>query len=195
MAPIGGPPRLLVGLGNPGASYERTRHNAGFWFVDAFAAERGVRFRGEARTGGETASLEGPAGLVHLLKPMGYMNRSGHAVAGFARYHKIPPGQILVAHDELDFAPGIVRLKLGGGHGGHNGLRDIVAQLGDAGFLRLRLGIGHPGDRDLTASYVLSRAPADEARALGEAIAAALAVMPVILSGDVPAAMNRLNTR
>jgi peptidyl-tRNA hydrolase, PTH1 family len=187
--------KLLVGLGNPGAAYERTRHNAGFWFLDAFAEQRSARFRIESRIGGETASCEGPAGIVLLLKPMGFMNRSGHAVSSLARYHKIRPDQILVAHDELDFEAGVARLKMGGGHGGHNGLRDILAQMGSGEFMRLRLGIGRSPDRAVTADYVLSRPSQEESRAIMDGVERALAVMPMLLSGDLPAAMNSLNTR
>jgi len=187
--------KLLVGLGNPGIQYQRTRHNAGFWFLGELSLRNGVRFRSEARLQGETAVVDGPGGLVHLLKPMTYMNRSGHPVAMFARYHRVQPGEILVAHDELDFEPGVVRLKIGGGHGGHNGLRDIIANLGSADFVRLRLGIGHPVDRAVTAAYVLASPPPEDRRAILEALQRAIDVMPVLLSGDLSAAMNRLNAR
>jgi PTH1 family peptidyl-tRNA hydrolase len=189
------PLKLLVGLGNPGSQYRHTRHNAGFWFIDELASAYGARFRSEARIQGETAIVDGPGGPVCLIKPMTFMNRSGQAVSVFARYYRLPTAQILVAHDELDFQPGVVRLKLGGGHGGHNGLRDIIAHLGSADFVRLRLGIGHPVDRALTTAYVLANPSTEDARAILEAVRKAVDVMPSLLSGDLSLAMNQLNVR
>lgn len=188
------PVSLIVGLGNPGAEYERTRHNAGFWFVEALARERGERFKHESKYHGEVCKLRIGGEEVWLLKPQTYMNRSGQAVAALARFYKIPPEAILVAHDELDFPPGTVRLKQGGGHGGHNGLRDIIAQLGNE-FLRLRIGIGHPGEaRDVTG-YVLGKPPESEHRLIEESITDALTVVPKLLEGEVQKAMNVLNGR
>lgn len=186
--------KLLVGLGNPGVQYQRTRHNAGFWLLDEVALRLGVKFRNEPRCQAETATACGPSGALLLLKPMGFMNRSGQAVVTMARYLKLPAEQILVAHDDLDFEPGVVRLKIGGGHGGHNGLRDIIAVLGSAGFLRLRLGIGRPSDQRPSADYVLSKPPEPEERAIHNAIQRAVELLPSICAGDVAPAMNRLNS-
>lgn len=185
--------RLIVGLGNPGARYEGTRHNAGFALLDALARRSHVEFRAESRFHGATAQL--PGTRVRLLKPGTFMNESGRAVQGMAAYFDIEPAQILVAHDELDLPPGTVRLKQAGGHGGHNGLRSIGQQLGALDFLRLRLGIGHPGQADQVTPYVLGRAPADERDALAGAIERALDVLPDVLDGRLEAAMQRLHTR
>ena len=146
---------LIVGLGNPGPKYEQTRHNAGFWFVDEVARRYRLDFAVDSRSQGLTARMDWEGEKIHLLKPMRYMNLSGGAVSAVAGFYKIQPSRILVAHDELDFEPGVVKLKVGGGHGGHNGLRDIVARLGSADFARIRLGIGHPGNRDEVVGYVL----------------------------------------
>ncbi len=186
--------KLLVGLGNPGAQYERTRHNVGFWLVDELAYRFGVKFRADARCRAEAAAANRSGGALLLVKPMGYMNRSGQAVATIARYYKVPVEQILVVHDDLDFEPGVVRLKVGGGHGGHNGLRDIIAVLGSSGFVRLRLGIGRPSDGRPTADYVLSRPPEEQERAIHDAIRRALELLPAICDGDLALAMNQLNS-
>lgn len=146
----------LVGLGNPGPDYARTRHNAGFWFVDLAALRYGASFRSESKFFGETARLRIGRTDVLMLKPMTFMNRSGQSVAAFANFYKLKPAQLLVAHDELDLSAGTMRLKLGGGHGGHNGLRDIHKSQGE-GYRRLRVGIGHPGDKSLVLNYVLGR--------------------------------------
>lgn len=185
--------RLIVGLGNPGARYDGTRHNAGFALLDALVQRSGAEFRAESRFHGDTAQW--PGTRVRLLKPDTFMNESGRAVQRMAAYFDIEPAQILVAHDELDLPPGTVRLKQAGGHGGHNGLRSIGQQLGALDFLRLRLGIGHPGQADQVTPYVLGRAPADERDALAGAIERALDILPDVLEGRLEAAMQRLHTR
>lgn len=185
---------LVVGLGNPGRKYERTRHNAGFWLVDAVAEQAGVAFKAEKRFAGETAQVTMDGQACHLLKPATYMNRSGQAVTAMANYFRVPVERILVVHDDIDLPPGTARLKRGGGHGGHNGLRDIVAALG-SGFARLRLGVGHPGHSDDVVDYVLRTPPADERALIMEAIGEAVDVLPQVLAGDSEKAMNRLHTR
>ena len=149
--------KLIVGLGNPGKEYEKTRHNAGFWWVDAIASAKGAAWKKETKYSGWTAKVsEGGADFL-LLKPSTYMNESGRSVSPLARFFRIEPPQILVVHDELDLAPGVIKLKLGGGTGGHNGLTDIAEAMDSKDFWRLRVGIGHPGDRDLVADYVLDK--------------------------------------
>jgi peptidyl-tRNA hydrolase, PTH1 family len=190
----GEPLKLIVGLGNPGTEYARTRHNAGFQFVDELAARHGADFRSEPRHRAEVARARIGASELWLLKPMSYMNRSGDPVRSVASFYKVSLQSILVAYDELDFPPGVVRLKLGGGAAGHNGLRDVIAQMGDA-FWRLRIGIGHPGDRAEVLDYVLGRpAPAD-AQLVREALLAAAEVVPALLSEGAQIAMNRLHSR
>lgn len=186
---------LIVGLGNPGGQYEQTRHNAGFWFVDAIARAQGETLRNENKFFGEAGKVMIGGQAVWLLKPQTFMNRSGQAVAALANFYKIPQEEILVVHDELDLAPGIARLKKGGGHGGHNGLRDIIAQMGGREFFRLRVGIGHPGSAKQVSNFVLSRAPSDEERAIEDSIDQALAVLPQIISGDFQKAMNTLHSQ
>ncbi len=187
------PIQLIAGLGNPGADYAQTRHNAGFWFVDAVARERRAHFKREAKFQGEACRFVSAQGEHWLFKPATYMNKSGAAVQACAAFYKIPVENILVVHDDLDLPPGAVRLKQGGGHGGHNGLRDIIAQLG-ADFLRLRIGIGHPGKNNDVVDYVLQRAPAEEQALLDDALNAAHAVLPLILGGAVEKAMQQLHT-
>ena len=186
--------RLLVGLGNPGAEHLRTRHNAGFWFVDALARREGARFGLETKLHGETAKIILEGQPLLLLKPNTFMNKSGIAVATALRYWKIAPEEMLVAHDDLDLPPGAARLKFDGGHGGQNGLRDIFAHLGHGEFHRLRLGIGHPGHKDRVTPWVLGRpGKADEDAILG-AVSAALDVLPLAVAGDFNEAMKRLHT-
>ena len=187
--------RLLVGLGNPTAQYEKTRHNAGFWFLDEVARSFGLSFREESQFRGALARRGSGADALVLLKPSTYMNRSGASVQAVAAYYKIAVDEILVVHDELDLVPGVVRLKKGGGHGGHNGLRDMVAHLKSPDFYRLRLGIGHPGDKSQVANYVLDAPSKTEVQELSGAIDEALRALPIILSGDYPRAMNELNVR
>ena len=186
-------PRLIVGLGNPGAEYSETRHNAGFRFCERLAAELGARFNHESRFHGLVANAR-DAG-VWLLMPQTYMNRSGQAVGAFARFYRIAAAEILVVHDELDIPPGQLRLKFGGGLGGHNGLKDTSAHLGTHDYWRLRVGIGHPGDRSEVVNYVLKPARRDEQTQIDEALDRALAAWPTIARGDWNAAATRLNAR
>jgi len=187
---------LIVGLGNPGAKYEPTRHNAGFWFVDQLARQHGGSFKSENKFHGEACKIRLDGKEVWLLKPMTFMNKSGQAIANLANFYKIAPEEILVAHDELDLPPGAARLKKGGGHGGHNGLRDTIAQLGNnKDFQRLRIGIGHPGHSSQVTGYVLGKAPADEQRLMDDAISDAIDVMPQAVSGDMQKAMNQLHSK
>jgi PTH1 family peptidyl-tRNA hydrolase len=188
------PLRLVVGLGNPGSQYARTRHNAGFWFADEWAGRLGVRFRYEAKWQADVATTEMAGQTVHLVKPMAFMNRSGQPVGSLARFLKLVADQILVVHDELDFEPGVVRLKIGGGHGGHNGLRDIIAVLGGPGFLRLRFGIGRPSDPRPTADYVLSRPDTGDERLIHEAIQRVLDDMELLCEGALDPVMTRLHS-
>jgi PTH1 family peptidyl-tRNA hydrolase len=187
--------RLVVGLGNPGPEYAQTRHNAGFWLVDELARQQGGHFRSEARYHGETCRIALAGQELWLLKPMTYMNRSGQAVAALAGFYKIPLPAILVVHDDLDLPPGTVRLKRSGGHGGHNGLRDLIAHLGGNDFARLRLGIGHPGDSREVLDYVLRRAPRTEQEFVEQAIADALRELPRILAGEWERATQALHSR
>jgi len=188
------PIQLIVGLGNPGEEYARTRHNAGFWLLDVLAARHGGRFRMERKFNAEVAMLSIASTDVRLLKPATFMNRSGQPIQAAATYLKIPPECILVAHDDLDLPPGVARLKHGGGAGGHNGLRDAIAHLGPA-FWRLRLGIGHPGNRAEVIDYVLNRASREEEALIRGAVEDAAEVIPVLLgSGDQPA-MLRLHSQ
>lgn len=187
--------RLIVGLGNPGAEHLRTRHNAGFWFVDALAAGEGVRFGFENKLHGETARVRIGNEQVWLLKPTTFMNKSGISVASALRYWKIEPEEMLVVHDDLDLPPGAVRLKFDGGHGGQNGLRDLFEHLGHGHFHRLRIGIGHPGHKDRVTPWVLGKpSQADEEAMLG-AIARGLDELPRIVAGDFNEAMKRLHTQ
>jgi peptidyl-tRNA hydrolase, PTH1 family len=189
------PIRLVAGLGNPGRGYESTRHNAGFWFADALTSKLGVAFSNEARFTAEVAK----AGDVRICKPMTFMNGSGRAVAAVARFFGIGPDAILVAHDELDLRPGEAKMKLGGGHAGHNGLRDIHAHLGSADFWRLRLGIGHPRDTALpereVIDYVLKPPDAADRDAIDAAIVRALDAWRDIATGEMERAMMILHTR
>jgi PTH1 family peptidyl-tRNA hydrolase len=186
---------LVVGLGNPSDRYEETRHNAGFWFVDKLAADAGGVFCSENRFSGLVARVACADRTLLLLKPLTSMNRSGQSVGAIARYFKIPAANILIVHDDLDFEPGTVRLKIGGGHGGHNGIRDVLAGLGTRDFMRLRLGIGHPVDRDRTLDYVLGRPSRKDREAINAAIGSAAELMPEITSGRVAEAMNGLHAR
>jgi peptidyl-tRNA hydrolase, PTH1 family len=190
------PIRLVVGLGNPGREHEATRHNAGFWFVDALASQLGTSFAGEAKFHGRVARA---AGDLRLLKPSTYMNLSGRSVAALANFFAIEPVEILVVHDELDLPPGEAKIKFGGGHAGHNGLRDIAAQLGTPEFWRLRIGIGHPRDSAIpqqdVVDYVLQPPRTAERAAMLEAIDDALDAWPAIVTGDFERAMMALHTR
>ncbi len=190
----GEPLKLIVGLDNPGTEYARTRHNAGFQFADELARRYAATFRSEPRHRAELARARVGAADLWLLKPMSYMNHSGEAVRSVATFYKIPLGSILVAYDELDFPPGVVRLKQGGGAAGHNGMRDVIAQMGDA-FWRLRIGIGHPGDRAQVLDYVLGRPNATDAPLLQAALLAAADSVPVLLEEGAQIAMHRLHGR
>jgi PTH1 family peptidyl-tRNA hydrolase len=186
--------RLLAGLGNPGAQYEGTRHNAGFWFVDALAQQCGARFGLEAKLFGETCKVEIAGQPVWLLKPMTFMNLSGKSVTAALRYWKIEPEEALLAHDELDLPPGAARLKFDGGHGGQNGLRDTMQLLGHGRFHRLRIGIGHPGHKDRVTPWVLGKPGRDDEAAILRSIGDALDVLPLAVAGDFNEAMKRLHT-
>ncbi len=187
--------RLVVGLGNPGREYETHRHNAGFWWVAAarhlYPTELKLEARFQALLG--RATLESHD--LFFLLPQTFMNASGRAVGALSRFYKILPDEILVVHDELDLAPGDVRLKLGGGHAGHNGLKDIVAALGTADFWRLRLGIGHPGIKEEVVNYVLSKPPTDERALIEEAINESAQALPFLVQGLFPEAQARINIR
>ncbi|MEW6312888.1 MAG: aminoacyl-tRNA hydrolase [Pseudomonadota bacterium] len=187
--------RLVVGLGNPGREYEATRHNAGFWWVAQLAVQERVTLKAEAKFQALAGRFGHDGRETWLLLPQTYMNGSGSAVGAFARFYKIAPADILVVHDELDLPPGTVRLKQGGGHGGHNGLKDIVAHLGAADFWRLRLGIGHPGDKAQVADYVLHPPRKEEAPLIEEALRDSLAAWPLLASGKQQAAMLKLHSR
>jgi len=187
------PPRLIVGLGNPGAEYTETRHNAGFWFCARLAEKLGARFSHESRFHGFVANAR-EAGML-LLMPQTFMNRSGQAVGALARFHRITPAEILVVHDELDVPPGQLRLKFGGGLGGHNGLKDITAHCSTQEFWRLRIGIGHPGDRNQVINYVLKPPRREERDQIDEAIDRALLAWPLVAQGSWSAATTRLNVR
>ena len=188
--------RLFVGLGNPGPEYEDTRHNAGFWWVDALARELGARLAAERSYQGLVARVNGKAGdgsPVWLLQPMTFMNRSGVSVAGLARFFKIEPRQILVVHDELDLLPGQAKLKFGGSAAGHNGLKDIHGMLGTLDFWRLRLGIGHPGVKAEVVNYVLKRPSAEHREAIDRAIEQSLAAAPALMAGEMDKALARIH--
>lgn len=188
------PVRCIVGLGNPGERYSATLHNAGFWFVDRLAERERVALRAESKFHGQAARLDLPGTPCWLLEPTTFMNRSGQAVSALARFYRLEPADILVVHDELDLPPGTARLKDGGGHGGHNGLRDIVSALGSRDFRRLRLGIGHPGDKNKVLDYVLGRPGRDAAAAIDDALERALSVVPELLAGDWQKAVHRLHS-
>ena len=186
--------RLIVGLGNPGSSYAETRHNAGFRFIEQLVSRTGASLKNESKLGGHAAKVTIAGNDVWLLMPDTFMNNSGDSVAAAARFYKVDPEEILVVHDELDLSPGAVRLKVGGGHGGHNGLRDIIPKLGSKEFVRLRIGIGHPGSASQVASYVLKKAPNAEQELSDEAIARALGHVDDIVIGDFERVMNDLHT-
>jgi PTH1 family peptidyl-tRNA hydrolase len=187
-------PFLIVGLGNPGSQYSETRHNAGFWFLDRVAETCGARLRQQTRLQSETARAELFGRDCLLVKPTTFMNHSGQAVRAVMDYFRADAASLLVAYDELDLPPGVARLKRGGGHGGHNGLRDIFRHIADHDFLRLRLGIGHPGNKDAVTPYVLGRATAEQERLMRGSISDAIAALPLVLGNDVPGAMKLLHT-
>ena len=190
------PIKLIVGLGNPGDQYAKTRHNAGFLFLHALKAayDPGASWASVATIKGRLCALQLSAQSVRLLEPATFMNLSGDAVRAAMDYFKIDVSEILIVHDELDLPPGSARLKIGGGHGSNNGLRDVIKKLGSPDFLRLRIGIGHPGVGRDVSSYVLKRANAHDQTMIDDAIAAALSVMPQVINAEVGAAMNELHT-
>jgi peptidyl-tRNA hydrolase, PTH1 family len=188
------PLRVIVGLGNPGPEHLVTRHNAGFWFVDLLARTFGGEFRDYRKYSGETARVNIAGQDVILLKPTTYMNRSGLSIRQISDFYKIQPDDILVAHDELDLPVGSVRLKNGGGHGGHNGLRDTIAHIGE-NFWRLRLGIGHPGNKAEVIDYVLTRAPRAEEDLILQAVGTAADAIPLLLEQGAERAMTKLHSR
>lgn len=188
--------QLIVGLGNPGPEYDQTRHNAGAFFVERLASAQGVNFSFDKKYFGLTGKFSYQGRDIRLLIPTTYMNRSGQAVAALANFFRIKPEEILVAHDELDMPPGVCKLKQGGGHGGHNGLRDIIACLANQNnFHRLRIGIGHPGHSSQVSNYVLSRAPRSEQDLTNTSIEFALGVLPDLLDGNFSRAMQQLHSQ
>lgn len=187
--------RLIAGLGNPGRKYERDRHNVGYRLASRLAERHRVTLRAEPKYHGLVGKLSLPAGELWLVMPQTYMNLSGKSVGALARFYKILPEEILALHDELDFPPGVVKIKFGGGVAGHNGLKDIAASLGSQAFWRIRIGIGHPGDRNLVADYVLSQPSPDERQAIEQAIERCLEVFPLIEAGQMEAATLKLHTQ
>ncbi|WP_294040879.1 aminoacyl-tRNA hydrolase [Thiolapillus sp.] len=185
--------RCIVGLGNPGDKYQYTRHNAGFWLADRLANRFGLQLRADNKFFGQTGKLSLPSGDCWLLKPMTFMNRSGQSASALARFYRFVPEQILVVHDELDLPAGSVRLKKGGGHGGHNGLRDIISALGSKDFYRLRLGIDHPGHRDQVTDYVLSRPSREDQQKLEQAIDTSIDHIEDLLEGNFQRFMNEVH--
>ncbi|KXS38757.1 MAG: peptidyl-tRNA hydrolase, PTH1 family [Halomonadaceae bacterium T82-2] len=189
------PVKAIIGLGNPGPEYADTRHNAGAWLVEAIARDSHAPLRMEKKFLGQYAKVHFAGRDVHLLNPTTFMNRSGAAVAALCQFFKLSPDELLVAHDELDIAPGTARYKTGGGHGGHNGLRDTISALGNCrDFHRLRIGIGHPGNARQVTNYVLGRPGKAERQAIDAALDECLATLPDALAGDWARAMNRLHS-
>lgn len=186
--------KLLVGLGNPGHEYEDTRHNAGFWWIDAVARELKLSLVPERSYHGLVARTAVNGQNVWLLEPQTFMNLSGKSVGALARFFKIQPQEILVAHDELDIVPGEAKLKFGGSHAGHNGLRDIHAQLGTADYWRLRIGVGHPGDKAEVVSWVLKKPMLEQRKAIDDSLMRAVIALPLLLAGDMEKAMVRIHT-
>ncbi|CAH0534023.1 Peptidyl-tRNA hydrolase [Vibrio stylophorae] len=185
---------LLVGLANPGQQYEATRHNAGAWVVQELARQHQVTLKEEAKFFGYTGRINTAKGELRLLIPTTFMNLSGKAIAAMAKFYRISPEQILIAHDELDLPPGVAKFKLGGGHGGHNGLRDTISSLGNnKNFYRLRIGIGHPGHKDKVAGYVLTKAPTDQQILLDRSVDESVRCLDILLSEGLAKAQNRLH--
>jgi PTH1 family peptidyl-tRNA hydrolase len=185
---------IIAGLGNPEDKYEKTLHNAGFWFVDALARKFGGDFRYEKKFDAQCCRIRIGEQEVWLVKPQSYMNLSGGPVRGVMEYYRLKTPQLLVAHDEIDLPPGTVRLKLGGGHGGHNGIRDVIKHCG-ADFMRLRLGVGHPGEKDQVTGHVLKRASGDVEAAVERNIDDAIAVLSVLIDDGLNAATKKLHTK
>jgi PTH1 family peptidyl-tRNA hydrolase len=186
--------KLIVGLGNPGADYARTRHNAGFWLVDELARRHGGTFRHEGKHQAELTRVRINGEEIWLAKPMTFMNRSGGPVSSILNFYKIAPAQMLVAHDEIDLPSGTVRLKEGGGHGGHNGMRDLIAALGD-GFWRLRIGVGHPGAKGEVVDFLLTHAGKDEQRVIDETVVDGANAIEEMLRSSAQIAMNKFHSR
>jgi PTH1 family peptidyl-tRNA hydrolase len=186
--------KLIVGLGNPGPEHLMTRHNAGFWFADVLAAKYSLSFRSESRFRSELCRLSIADNDCYLCKPMTFMNRSGQPVQAIAGFYKIALNEILVVHDEIDLEAGVVRFKQGGGHGGHNGLRDIIEKMGGNEFNRLRIGVGHPGNSSDVVNYVLERTPAAEEDLIMQSISDVMEMIPQILSGEFQKVMHKLHT-
>lgn len=186
--------RIIAGLGNPEDKYERTLHNAGFWFVNALADKYGGSFRFEKKFDADVCKVTMHGQDVWLVKPQSYMNLSGGPIRGVLDYYRLKVSELLVAHDEIDLPPGTTKLKLGGGHGGHNGLRDTIQHCG-AEFVRLRLGVGHPGEKSQVTNYVLKRGSADVERAIEDTIVDAVAVMPLLIEDGLNAATKALHTK
>jgi len=185
--------KLIVGLGNPGPEHTETRHNAGFWFIDNLAEKYSLEFRPEPKFHSEFCRLKTGESDCWLCKPMTYMNDSGQAVQLISNFYKIPIEQILVVHDEIDLNAGTIRLKKAGGHGGHNGLRDIVEKLGSNNFIRLRIGVSHPGSREHVTPHVLGRPSKDDFELIVNAIENALDVIPIVLTGEIQKVMSDLH--
>ena len=185
---------IIAGLGNPEDKYERTLHNAGFWFVDAVARKYGGQFRYEKKFDAEICKVGIAGSDVWLVKPQSYMNHSGQPVRGVLDYYRLNPRHMLVAHDEIDLPPDVIRFKQGGGHGGHNGIRDVMAHCGKD-FMRLRIGVGHPGEKDQVTGYVLKRGSSDVEAAVEKNIDAALDVIPLLMDDGLNAAMKELHTK
>ncbi len=185
---------MIAGLGNPDSKYERTLHNAGFWFVDALLRKYGGEFRYDKKFDAEICRIDLQGNEVWLVKPHSFMNLSGGPVRGVLDYYRLQPEQLLVAHDEIDLPPGTVRLKLGGGHGGHNGMRDVMQHCG-SDFMRLRIGVGHPGEKSMVTNYVLKKGTADVEAAVNKTLDDAVAVMPVLVDDGLNAAMKKLHTK
>ena len=187
--------KAIVGLGNPGAQYSETRHNAGFWFVEGVARDCSASFSVQTKFKGEVTDCHLSGDKVWCLKPNTLMNLSGQSVRALTQFYKIQPQQMLVAHDEIDLPPGTIKLKFGGGHGGHNGLRDIISHLGTKDFYRLRIGVGHPGNKEQVPDYVLRRAPKTEQEAIEDCIWRAQRIVPLLGEGDLEKAMHELHSR
>jgi PTH1 family peptidyl-tRNA hydrolase len=187
--------KVIVGLGNPGSKYTETRHNAGFWFVEELAAASGHAFGLEKKFHGEMIRVSIAGNDIWLLKPDTFMNRSGLAVKSLLSFYRLKAENLLVAHDEIDLPPGAIRLKTGGGHGGHNGLRDIINQLGTKDFHRLRIGVGHPGNKDDVVDYVLRRPSHDDRSMIDQSVSEAQDIVPILAEGSLEKAMHKLHTK
>jgi len=186
--------KVIVGLGNPGSKYTKTRHNAGFWFVEQLAAKHSVSFRADKKFHGDVAKILFKDKEIWLLKPGTFMNRSGLAVHSLLSFYRFTASQLLVAHDEIDLPPGTTKLKTGGGHGGHNGLRDIINHLGTKDFHRLRIGVGHPGSKDEVVDYVLRKPSHDDRSLIDQSVRGAQDVVPILAEGSLEKAMHKLHT-